>query len=105
MVSESFWELMLECMYILMLEIIIDWTKHAFITRFNEINLSVYNDYLLSLAYDTVQSYDKKVNICGYLYWPKLLNLFFKNHFVFRLSLITRIWWQDEWDLSQFRLE
>jgi len=66
MVSESFWELMLDCMYIMILEIIIDWMKHAFITRFNEINLSVYGDYLLSLAYDTVQSYDKKVNIFDY---------------------------------------
>lgn len=50
-------------MYVMISEIIIDWTKHAFITRFNEINLSVYSDYLLSLAYDTAQSYNKKVNI------------------------------------------
>ncbi|KAL4127571.1 hypothetical protein QTP88_011738 [Uroleucon formosanum] len=58
--SESFWKLMLYCMYVMISEIIIDWTKHAFITRFNEINLSVYSDYLLSLAYDTAQSYNKK---------------------------------------------
>ncbi|XP_029348693.1 protein TAPT1 homolog [Acyrthosiphon pisum] len=58
--SESFWKLMLDCVYVMILEIIIDWTKHAFITRFNEINLSVYSDYLLSFAYDTAQSYNKK---------------------------------------------
>ncbi|XP_060847487.1 protein TAPT1 homolog [Rhopalosiphum padi] len=58
--SESFCELMLNCMYIMILEIIIDWTKHAFITRFNEIDLSVYNEYVLKFANDTVQSYYQK---------------------------------------------
>ncbi|KAE9542400.1 hypothetical protein AGLY_003527 [Aphis glycines] len=58
--SESFCELMLNCMYILVLEMIIDWLKHAFITKFNEINLSVYNDFILDFANDTVQSYYKK---------------------------------------------
>jgi len=61
--SESFWELMLDCMYVMISEMLIDWTKHAFITRFNEINLSVYSDYVLSFAYDTAQSRHKKVNI------------------------------------------
>ncbi|XP_050543590.1 protein TAPT1 homolog [Daktulosphaira vitifoliae] len=54
--SEYFWELMLDCTYVLVAEMLIDWTKHAFITRFNEINLSVYGDYVLSFAYDTAQS-------------------------------------------------
>ncbi|XP_050420980.1 protein TAPT1 homolog [Adelges cooleyi] len=54
--SDSFWELMLDCMYVMVSEMLIDWTKHAFITRFNEINLSVYRDYVLSFAYDTAQS-------------------------------------------------
>ncbi|XP_026821239.1 protein TAPT1 homolog [Rhopalosiphum maidis] len=58
--SESFCELMLNCMYIMILEIIIDWTKHAFITRFNEIDLSVYNEYVLKFANDTVKSYYQK---------------------------------------------
>ncbi|KAF0758972.1 protein TAPT1 [Aphis craccivora] len=58
--SESFGELMLNCMYILISEVIIDWLKHAFITKFNEINLSVYNNYILNFAKDTVQSYYKK---------------------------------------------
>lgn len=66
MITESFCELMLNCMYILISEIIIDWLKHAFIVKFNEINLSVYNDYILNFANDTVQSYYKKVNIHGY---------------------------------------
>ncbi|KAL4142554.1 hypothetical protein QTP88_004993 [Uroleucon formosanum] len=58
--SESFWELMLDCMYVMVSEMLIDWTKHAFITRFNEISLSVYSDYVLSFAYDTAQSRHKK---------------------------------------------
>jgi len=62
-VSESFWELMLDCIYVMVSEMLIDWTKHAFITRFNEINLSVYSDYILSFAYDTAQSRHRKVII------------------------------------------
>ncbi|XP_025191726.1 protein TAPT1 homolog [Melanaphis sacchari] len=58
--SESFYELMLNCTYVMMLEIIIDWMKHAFIIRLNEINVSVYSDYVLSFANDAVQSYNKK---------------------------------------------
>lgn len=58
--SDSFWELMLDCTYVMISEMLIDWTKHAFITRFNEINLSVYCDYVLSFAYDTAQSRHKK---------------------------------------------
>ncbi|CAH1716857.1 protein TAPT1 homolog [Aphis gossypii] len=58
--SESFWELMLDCIYVMISEMLIDWTKHAFITRFNEINLSVYSDYILSFAYDTAQSRHRK---------------------------------------------
>lgn len=61
-ILESFWELMLDCLYVMISEMLIDWTKHAFITRFNEINLSVYSDYVLSFAYDTAQSRHKKVS-------------------------------------------
>ncbi|GFX22414.1 protein TAPT1 homolog [Trichonephila clavipes] len=40
------------CISVVLAEIFVDWTKHAFITRFNEINLEVYRDYTVSLAYD-----------------------------------------------------
>ena len=33
-------------------EVVVDWTKHAFITKFNEIPMGVYQDYTYSLAYD-----------------------------------------------------
>lgn len=61
--TDSFWGLMLDCTYVMLSEMLIDWTKHAFITRFNEINLSVYSDYVLSFAYDTAQSRHTKVCI------------------------------------------
>ncbi|VVC32138.1 Tapt1 family [Cinara cedri] len=57
---ESFLDLMLDCAYVMISEMLIDWTKHAFITRFNEIHLSVYSDYVLSFAYDTAQSRHNK---------------------------------------------
>lgn len=65
---------MLDCMYVMISEMLIDWTKHAFITRFNEINLSVYCDYVLSFAYDTAQSRHEKVRI-----YVKFLNLIAKT--------------------------
>lgn len=37
---------------VLLAEILVDWLKHAFITRFNELPLDVYNHYTRSLAYD-----------------------------------------------------
>lgn len=55
---------MLDCMYVMILEIFIDWSKYAFIIKLNEINSSVYSEYVLSLAYDTAQSRHQKVNIC-----------------------------------------
>lgn len=72
---------MLDCMYVMISEMLIDWTKHAFITRFNEINLSVYSDYVLSFAYDTAQSRHKKVYICNYQYQVFYLFLFLKTIF------------------------
>lgn len=75
-ISESFWELMLDCMYVMISEMLIDWTKHAFITRFNEINLSVYSDYVLSFAYDTAQSRHKKVANYYYIITKLCLNIY-----------------------------
>lgn len=40
-------------------EFIVDWIKHAFITRFNEIPIDVYKEYTISLAYDVTQTRQK----------------------------------------------
>ena len=42
-------------------EIVVDWLKHAFITRFNEIPSNVYQEFTLSLAYDLAQTKQKHV--------------------------------------------
>ncbi|XP_008547404.1 protein TAPT1 homolog [Microplitis demolitor] len=45
-----------DCIVLLAAELIVDWIKHAFITRFNELLSTVYRDYTLSLAYDMAQT-------------------------------------------------
>ncbi|CAG9835889.1 unnamed protein product [Diabrotica balteata] len=57
--SERFWVMLPDCIFILLAEMFVDWIKHAFITRFNELNLDVYRDYTTSLAYDVAQTRQK----------------------------------------------
>ncbi|XP_054711485.1 transmembrane anterior posterior transformation protein 1 homolog [Uloborus diversus] len=49
---EQFMVLLPYCIGVIIAEILVDWTKHAFITRFNEITFEVYRDYTVSLSYD-----------------------------------------------------
>ncbi|GBM27530.1 Protein TAPT1 [Araneus ventricosus] len=49
---DQFMVLLPYCVGVILAEIAVDWTKHAFITRFNEITFEVYRDYRISLAYD-----------------------------------------------------
>jgi len=42
-------------------EFLVDWIKHAFITRFNEVPAEVYKDYTTYLAYDLAQTKQKHV--------------------------------------------
>ncbi|PSN50166.1 Protein TAPT1 [Blattella germanica] len=44
---------------VLFAEVLVDWIKHAFITRFNELPVDVYRDYTISLAYDMAQTRQK----------------------------------------------
>ncbi|XP_075222908.1 protein TAPT1 homolog isoform X2 [Lycorma delicatula] len=57
--EETFWVLLPDCLMVLLAEILVDWIKHAFITRFNELPVDVYRDYTLSLAYDLAQTRQK----------------------------------------------
>ncbi|XP_018579272.1 protein TAPT1 homolog [Anoplophora glabripennis] len=57
--SDRFWVLLPDCLTVLLAEMFVDWIKHAFITRFNELNLDVYRDYTTSLAYDMAQTRQK----------------------------------------------
>ncbi|XP_050296213.1 protein TAPT1 homolog [Anthonomus grandis grandis] len=54
------WQLMFDSMAVLIAEVFVDWIKHAFITRFNELQLDVYKDYTTSLAYDLSQKQQKQ---------------------------------------------
>lgn len=45
-----------ECAIILLSETMVDWAKHAFVTRFNEISSDVYQEYTITLAYDLTSS-------------------------------------------------
>ena len=55
--------LLVDSFGILFAEIVVDWLKHAFVTRFNEISPEVYADYSISLAYDLTSSKLKSVSI------------------------------------------
>jgi len=57
--EESFWSLAPDCVLVLGAEILVDWVKHAFITRFNDLPAEVYHDYTISLAYDLAQTKQK----------------------------------------------
>ncbi|CAH1783993.1 unnamed protein product [Owenia fusiformis] len=52
-------ELLPDVAAVLLAEFLVDWVKHAFITKFNEISTEVYRDYTVSLAYDLLQSRQK----------------------------------------------
>lgn len=57
--ADRFWVLIPDCIMVLLAEIFVDWIKHAFITRFNELQVDVYRDYTTSLAYDMAQTRQK----------------------------------------------
>lgn len=70
---ERLWVLIPDCLMVMAAEILVDWLKHAFITRFNEIPLHSYRDFTLSLAYDLAQT--KQKNVIGSTYQCLLLQL------------------------------
>ncbi|KAL1489650.1 hypothetical protein ABEB36_013594 [Hypothenemus hampei] len=59
------WPLMFDAVAVLLAEVFVDWIKHAFITRFNELNVEVYKDYRTSIAYDVTHRLDKQA-FCGH---------------------------------------
>ncbi|XP_064600982.1 transmembrane anterior posterior transformation protein 1 homolog [Liolophura sinensis] len=50
--TEHLWVLLPDAVIVLMAEFFVDWFKHAFVTKFNEISSDVYHDFTVSLAYD-----------------------------------------------------
>lgn len=56
----QFFVLLPNCILILGVEMVVDWFKHAFVTRFNEITSEVYEEYTITLAYDVTSSKFKR---------------------------------------------
>ena len=62
--TDSFWSLAPDCLYVLGAEFLVDWIKHAFITRFNpELSVDLYKIYTTNLAYDLAITKQKHVSI------------------------------------------
>uniref|UniRef100_A0A0K0DGF7 Protein TAPT1 homolog n=1 Tax=Angiostrongylus cantonensis TaxID=6313 RepID=A0A0K0DGF7_ANGCA len=56
--SEHLREMMPDVLMVFGAELLVDWLKHAFITKFNEISAEVYRDFTITIAYDVVRSRD-----------------------------------------------
>ncbi|XP_015792413.1 protein TAPT1 homolog [Tetranychus urticae] len=54
--EKHFWILMPYCFYIFISEFAVDWVKHCFVTRFNDISHEIYHSYTISLSYDIASS-------------------------------------------------
>ncbi|XP_074641533.1 transmembrane anterior posterior transformation protein 1 homolog [Tubulanus polymorphus] len=57
---DHLWQLIPDILMVLLSEILVDWLKHAFIVKFNNLSADVYREYTISLAYDTACSRMKK---------------------------------------------
>nr|XP_045625044.1 transmembrane anterior posterior transformation protein 1 homolog [Procambarus clarkii] len=57
--EERFWILLPDCLLVCGTEILVDWLKHAFITRFNDIPSDAYKDYTVLLASDLIMCKQK----------------------------------------------
>lgn len=66
--EEQLQKLVPDCCLVLVAEIVVDWCKHSFVTRFNDIPPDVYEEYSLSLAYDLIGSKLKSVSGSSCLY-------------------------------------
>lgn len=57
--EERLWILLPDCLLVCGTEILVDWLKHAFITRFNDIPADAYKDYTVLLASDLIMCKQK----------------------------------------------
>lgn len=56
-------DLLPDMVMLLLSEVIVDGTKHAFITKFNNISATVYKEYTVLMARDVITSRKKKVSL------------------------------------------
>jgi len=60
--NEHFWVLLPDCLFIFVAEFGVDWVKHCFVTRFNDLSHEVYHTFTISLSYDLASSNLKSVS-------------------------------------------
>lgn len=85
--EKQFWILLPDCFWVLCAEVMVDYFKHVFVTRFNEISFDVYEDYSLSLAYDLVGS--KLKSVCqNFIHLTLIQSNFYKLNRLSRTILI-----------------
>lgn len=99
--EKQFWILMPDCAWVLVAEVFVDYFKHAFVTRFNEISGEVYEEYSLSLAFDLVGSKLKSVRIECFKLEDFLIRLTF-SPWMNRPFLIIVMWYLAEWGSSHY---
>lgn len=52
----QFWPLIDFIVVVFVVEFFVDWVKHGFILKFNELTSEVYREYIFSLAHDMVKT-------------------------------------------------
>ena len=70
---------------VMVCEFVVDWIKHAFITRFNEVPAEVYKNYTIFLAYDLAQTKQKHVSK------SKVTFLFYWHYYMLRRQFCLEI--------------
>lgn len=77
----QFWPLIDFIVVVFVVEFFVDWVKHGFILKFNELSSEVYREYTLSLAHDMVKTKQDIVRLLSMLllsfYVPKFFVLGF----------------------------
>ncbi|KRX16912.1 Protein TAPT1 -like protein [Trichinella nelsoni] len=53
---DDFFDMAPDLVFVFVAELLVDWVKHAFITKFNEIPADVYKDFTITIAYDVAKS-------------------------------------------------
>ncbi|KAF2343339.1 Tapt1 family [Trinorchestia longiramus] len=61
--EERLYILLPDCMLVLGTEVLVDWIKHAFMTRCNDIPIDAYREYTTILAHDLVMCKQKYVSV------------------------------------------
>ncbi|KAL8580812.1 hypothetical protein ACOMHN_017316 [Nucella lapillus] len=57
--TDQMWAILQDTLYVGFAEVVVDWVKHAFITKFNEIPSKTYRTFKINLAQDILTSQEK----------------------------------------------